>query len=88
MNKTTLAIAGIAVTLAVSGCSDPKSSLDPAKLLEERCGECHSSDIPKKARKTSRDSDQTVSRMIAKGARLSPEEQKILIKHLADTYRP
>lgn len=88
MNKTTLVLTGIACMLAVSGCSKPKSPLDPAALLEERCGECHSSDIPKNARKTSRDWDETVSRMIAKGARLSPEEKKVLLKHLAEIYRP
>lgn len=88
MKKTTLLIAGITFMLAVSGCSDPKNSIDAAALLEERCGACHSSSIPKNARKSKRDWDETVSRMIARGARLSPEEKKVLIKHLAETYRP
>ena len=88
MNKKTLALAGIAVMLAASGCNSSKSTLDAAALLEERCGSCHGSDIPKKARKTKRDWDETVSRMIAKGARLSPEEKKVLIKHLAERYQP
>jgi len=78
----------IALLVAVSGCNSSKSTLDPAALLEERCGGCHSSDIPKKARKTSHAWDETVSRMIAKGAMLSAEEKKTLIKHLADIYRP
>ena len=78
----------IALLVAASGCNSSKSTLDAAALLEERCGSCHGSDIPKKARKTKRDWDETVSRMIAKGARLSPEEKKVLIKHLAERYRP
>ncbi|PKN16475.1 MAG: hypothetical protein CVU66_00775 [Deltaproteobacteria bacterium HGW-Deltaproteobacteria-23] len=88
MGKTVSAISWIAFVLAVSGCSASKSTLDPAALLEERCGECHSSDIPKKARKAKGDWDDTVSRMIAKGARLSPEEKKVLVRHLAEIYRP
>lgn len=88
MNKSTLVISGITFMLAVSGCSDPKSSFDAAALLEERCGGCHSTSIPKNARKSKGDWDETVSRMIAKGARLSPEEKKVLIKHLAESYRP
>lgn len=88
MNTTTLALAVIAFMLAVSGCSEPKSSLDPAALLEERCGVCHSSSIPKNARKSGRDWDETVSRMIAKGANLSPQEKKALISFLAKRYKP
>lgn len=88
MNLTTPLIAGIIFTLAASGCSEPKSSLDPAALLEERCGVCHSSAIPKNARKSKSDWQETVSRMIAKGAKLSPEEKKVLVKHLAEIYRP
>lgn len=88
MNKTPLAISGMAFMLAASGCSDPKNSIDATALLEERCGGCHSTSIPKNARKSKRDWDETVSGMIAKGARLSAEEKKVLIKHLADIYRP
>lgn len=88
MNKTTLTISGIVFMLAASGCSDPKNSIDAAALLEDRCGSCHSSSIPKNARKSKRDWAETVNRMIARGAKLSPEERKVLIKHLAEIYRP
>jgi len=88
VNKTTLAISAIAFMMTASGCSDSKSSIDAAQLLEERCGSCHSSSIPKNARKSKRDWDETVARMIAKGARLTPEEKKVLINHLAEIYRP
>lgn len=77
-----------AFMLAVSGCNGSSSSIDAAALLEERCGVCHSSSIPKNARKSRRDWAETVSRMIARGARLTPEEKKVLIKHLAEIYRP
>ena len=77
----------VTVVLAVSGCNDSKSTIDAAALLEERCGSCHSTDIPKNARKSKRDWNETVTRMIAKGARLSPEEKKALVRHLAKIYR-
>ena len=88
MKQTTLAISGMSIILAASGCNSSKSSIDPAALLEERCGSCHSTDIPKNARKAERDWDETVNRMIAKGASLSPEEKNALVKHLARLYRP
>lgn len=74
--------------LAVSGCSEPKHSIDAAALLEERCGECHSTDIPKNARKSRSDWDENVTRMIAKGAKLSPQEKKALITFLSKKYKP
>ena len=88
MNKTTLAISGIAFMLAASGCSKAKSSIDPAALLEERCGACHTTDFAKIARKSRGDWEETVTRMMAKGAKLSSEEKKALVKHLAKHYRP
>lgn len=88
MNKTTLPISAIAFMLAASGCSDSKNPIDAAALLEERCGGCHSTSIPKNARKSKRYWRETVERMMARGVKLSPEEKKALINYLAEHYRP
>ena len=87
MNSTAAKLSAAAVLLAVTGCQVSKSPIDAAALFEERCGVCHSTDIPKNARKSKRVWHETVTRMIDKGARLSPEEKKILINHLAKHYR-
>lgn len=84
------AVTGAAVVaiVAASGCNGPQNTIDAAALLESRCGVCHSTGIPKNARKSKRDWQETVTRMIAKGAKLSPEEKKTLVKYLAETYPP
>ena len=87
MNYKAAKLSVVAVLLAVSGCQEAKSPINAAALLEERCSVCHSTDIPKNARKSKSDWKETVTRMIDKGARLSPEEKKILINYLAKHYR-
>jgi cytochrome c5 len=61
---------------------------DGAALLEERCTICHGLDRTTSARKTGEQWEQTVARMIAKGAELNEDEQAILIAYLAETYGP
>jgi hypothetical protein len=73
---------------AAQGCRSDTGGVDGAKLLEERCSVCHKSEIPKNARKSRAEWDKTVSRMINKGAKLSPEEKKILVRYLARVYKP
>jgi len=87
VKKQLLSFTAVAALLAVSGCSSRNSSIDAAALLEERCGICHKVDIPKSARKSKREWSETVTTMIAKGAKLSAEEKKILINYLARVYR-
>jgi len=87
MNSKAAQVSVIALLLAVSGCNDAKSTIDAAALLEERCGVCHSIDIPKNARKSKRDWNECVTRMIARGAKLSPAEKKALVSYLARTYK-
>ena len=88
MKNAAALISATVLLVTVSGCNDSKGTIDAAALLEERCGACHSTDIPKNARKSRSDWSENVTRMIAKGARLSPEEKKILVRYLAEHYRP
>ena len=61
---------------------------DGMALLEERCTECHGLDRTTSARKTREEWEETVIRMVNKGAQLNEEEQAILIAYLTETYGP
>jgi cytochrome c5 len=68
--------------------TEPSPAGDGAALLEERCTVCHGLDRTTSARKTREEWEQTVVRMVGKGAELNEEEQEILIAYLAETYGP
>lgn len=68
--------------------TEPSPAGDGAALLEERCTVCHGLDRTTSARKTREQWEQTVARMVGKGAELNAEEQEILIAYLAETYGP
>ena len=61
---------------------------DGATLLEQRCSVCHPSARPKSKQKTPEQWDATVTRMMGKGAKLTPEEKQILVDYLSRTYKP
>jgi cytochrome c5 len=61
---------------------------DGAALLETRCSTCHSADRAKQVTKTRDEWDQTVSRMIDKGAQLTEAEKTVLVDYLTETYGP
>jgi cytochrome c5 len=65
-----------------------KDVSEGAALLETRCSVCHNANKPKAAKKTMEQWDQTVTRMIGKGAKLTEVEKKVLVEHLAATYKP
>jgi cytochrome c5 len=68
--------------------AEPAPGGDGAALLEERCTVCHGLDRTTAALKTREEWEQTVTRMVAKGAELNEEEQDMLITYLAETYGP
>lgn len=59
-----------------------------AMLLEERCAGCHTLDRVVQAQKSGEEWEQTVDRMIGRGASLNESERAVLIEYLAATYRP
>ena len=61
---------------------------DGATLLEQRCSVCHPSARPKSKQKTPEQWDATVTRMMGKGAKLTPDEKQILVDYLSKTYKP
>jgi Quinohemoprotein amine dehydrogenase A, alpha subunit, haem binding len=95
-----LIAAALVITAVLVACgSDPTQpppqatsadapAIDAAALLQTRCTICHTLDRVEQARKTSAEWDQTVTRMIGKGAQLSDAEKQALVAYLAKTYGP
>jgi hypothetical protein len=61
-------------------------SIDAQTLLEERCVDCHTLDRVTNSAKSQVGWDQTVTRMVKRGAQLNDEEQAALIDYLTETY--
>ena len=91
------------VLLAACGGSEPEPTQAPAAdtaipteapaadglaLLETRCVACHGVDRTTGAAKTAAEWEQTVTRMIGKGAQLTEPEKAVLVEYLANTYGP
>lgn len=64
----------------------PTTTIEGASLLQERCTVCHDLGRIQRAHKTEAEWEQTVTRMIGKGAKLSAEEKTLLIAYLAAQY--
>jgi cytochrome c5 len=88
--KKSLLCAGLIASVSITGiCSaENKPAVDGASLLEQRCSVCHPSSRPKGVKKTAEQWETTVTRMMGKGAKLSADEKKLLVTHLAKTYKP
>ena len=89
MGKTVLTLMAAAIALAgTSFAADKTKQIPGADILEKRCSTCHPSARPKGLKKNAAQWEATVTRMMAKGAKLSADEKKTLIDHLAKTYKP
>jgi hypothetical protein len=75
--------------LAACGTSSPASgsATTGAALMQERCTVCHSSTRVVSAHHTAAEWKVTVDRMIARGAKLTPQEEQDLINYLAQNYQ-
>ncbi len=67
--------------------ASPVLPADGATLLRERCTRCHGLERVEGTRKTPEEWEQTVDRMIRRGAKLSEAERAVLIEYLAAHYR-
>ncbi|MDD2366810.1 MAG: hypothetical protein PHN84_11655 [Desulfuromonadaceae bacterium] len=87
--KRTVICTGVILSLGFSGAcfAQKSSSLSGADLLEKRCSTCHPSARPKGLKKSAKDWEKTVQRMMGKGAMLSNDEKKVLVDHLSKTYK-
>ncbi len=96
----TFTIVSLAVLLAslFAACGGPApsqeeptaqpASIEGESLLQERCTVCHGLSRVTQAQKTPEKWEQTVARMVGKGAQLNAGEQATLIEYLAETYGP
>jgi hypothetical protein len=63
-------------------------AIDGETLLQERCTVCHTLDRVMRAGHSALGWEQTVDRMMKRGAELNDEERTALIDYLAQTYGP
>ncbi|MBS3784142.1 MAG: hypothetical protein KGY78_06840 [Anaerolineae bacterium] len=63
-------------------------AVDGETLLQERCTECHGLERTTSAQKTRAEWEETVTRMVNKGAELNDQEKGVLVDYLAETYGP
>lgn len=82
-----LSLTFILLLLAVISACAKEDEKAIGDLFESRCSVCHSTSIPKNARKNKAQWQETVGRMMAKGAKLTPEEKKSLVGYLAKRYK-
>ena len=88
MKKNMLTIvAAIIVITGTSFAAEKAVAVNAAGLIKERCSICHSSLKIKSAKKTAKEWEVTVTRMMGKGVKLSAEEKKSLLDYLAKTYK-
>lgn len=65
-----------------------EATLDGNTILQESCSICHNTQRVKQVQNTKEDWEQTVTRMIEKGARLTEQEELVLLDYLAENYGP
>jgi cytochrome c5 len=80
---------------ALSACGDASGepteeavSVDGETLLQERCTECHGLERTTSVQKTRAEWEDTVTRMVNRGAELTEAEKTVLVDYLAENYGP
>jgi len=66
----------------------PATTADGEALLNDRCTKCHNLNRVKSEKNTADEWNRVVSSMVSKGAKLTGEEQQVLVDYLAKTYAP
>jgi hypothetical protein len=78
----------LVVACGSAASSGGEESGDGEALLQDRCTACHSLDRVTRAHKSSEEWQQNVTRMVNKGAKLSEDEQAVLVQYLTETNGP
>ncbi|QWR77532.1 hypothetical protein [Candidatus Magnetomonas plexicatena] len=88
LNNGLLALALVSfVFMAYPVLSLAEKTVDPEKLFESKCSQCHPSDRPKSVRKTPAEWKETVDRMqYGNGCDITDEEAAIVVKYLSSKY--
>jgi cytochrome c-type biogenesis protein CcmH/NrfF len=77
-----LVVVSVVALIVTAGCSQPSAQ----ELVEERCAVCHALSVVETAQKTPQKWEETVNRMIEKGARLDDQEAEEVIDYLSEAY--
>jgi hypothetical protein len=91
LGLTLLFVVAASALSACGGAGDPTDqpvSVDGETLLQERCTECHGLERTTSAQKTRAEWEDTVTRMVNRGAELSDAEKTVLVDYLAENYGP
>jgi hypothetical protein len=97
MQKQALALFALGLVLVslLLACTAPAADTEveaegeqAVALLEDRCTGCHGLERTTSSVKSQAEWEDTVDRMVEKGANLSEEEQAILISYLSTEYGP
>lgn len=68
--------------------ADQITTQEGEQLLQERCSVCHGVRTVTGEKKTAQQWQQTVERMMRKGAKLSDAEKAVIVDYLAGKYAP
>ncbi len=86
MNKRFLIL--VIVAVAMTGCAAKLGKGEPGyDLVNSKCGHCHFIGV-KKAYATKEEWEQTVTKMISKGAALNDAEKATVVDFLVKYYHP
>jgi cytochrome c-type biogenesis protein CcmH/NrfF len=94
-NRTIITfLACMVLIILLSACSSATSSPQPASttppdgatLLQERCTVCHQLSFVERSRHTAADWKLIVDSMISRGAKLTPEEETLVVDYLSANY--
>lgn len=78
----------VVTALTLMGCKEKPGKGEPgASLLDSKCGRCHPTGI-KNNHTTKEEWEQTVNRMIGKGAAVNTAEKAVLVDFLVKYYHP
>lgn len=66
----------------------PDTRSEEEALLTDRCTKCHTIEKVTSAKKSASEWENTVTRMVGKGAKLTSDEKQTLVAYLAKTYVP
>lgn len=90
-----MALLLVVTATVLSACGDGSGetadqvvSVDGETLLQERCTECHGLERTTSAQKTRAEWEDTVTRMVNRGAELNEAEKTVLVDYLAENYGP
>ena len=92
---TAMVLMVLVLTVAAAGCGGGQEApageqvaIDGEMLLEERCTECHDLERTTSQQKSRAEWEETVTRMIDRGAELNEDEKVVLVDYLAENYGP